>query len=214
MGSQVALDLIGSIVVFGWLLLMALTANTANNENVQAAHSDILVQENLVTITRVMEYDFRKIGFCLEPHRIPDPTRAVLTADSTHFRFLSDVDLDGTGPDGSVDTVAYAIGPETELAFTPNPRDRILYRVVNNEPPKRVNLGVTDFRLTYYDRTNTVIPSPVTGADLQRIVSIQITLSVENVMGTQVVETAPINTQYTSAFWQQRRLSSRNYRNR
>jgi len=77
-----------------------------------------------------------------------------------------------------------------------------------------VNLGVTEFKLAYFDRTNVQIPSPVTGADLQRIVSIQVTLSVENVMGNEVVETAPINRQYVSAFWQQRRLSSRNYRNR
>jgi len=213
MGSQAAIDLIGSLVVFGWLMLMALTANTANSENVQTAHADLLVQENLVTLTQVMEYDFRKIGFCLEPHRIPDPTRAVVEADSTRVTFLSDVDL-GSGPDGNVDTVRYLLGPAGELAGTPNPRDRLLYRLVNGETPRRVNLGVTEFKLAYFDRTNVQIPSPVTGADLQRIVSIQVTLSVENVMGNEVVETAPINRQYVSAFWQQRRLSSRNYRNR
>lgn len=213
MGSQTMIDLIGSIVVFGWLLLMALSANTANGENVQTAHADLLVQENLVALTQTMEYDFRKIGFCLEPHRIPDPTRAVLEADSTRVTFLSDVDF-GSGPDGTVDTVRYYLGPVSELAGTPNPRDRLLYRVVGHETPRRVNLGVTDFKLAFYDRTNTVIPCPVTGADLQRIVSVQVTLSVENVMGTQVVETAPVNKQYVSAFWQQRRLSSRNYRNR
>lgn len=213
MGSQAAIDLIGSLVVFGWLMLMALGANTANSENVRTAHADLLVQENLVTLTQVMEYDFRKIGFCLEPHRIPDPTRAVVEADSTRVTFLSDVDL-GSGPDGHVDTVRYLLGPASELTGTPNPRDRLLYRLVNGETPRRVNLGVTEFKLAYFDRTNTQIPSPVTGADLQRIVSIQVTLSVENVMGNEVVETAPINRQYVSAFWQQRRLSSRNYRNR
>jgi hypothetical protein len=39
-------------------------------------------------------------------------------------------------------------------------------------------------------------------------------MSVENMIASAVVETAPQNTQYQSAFWQQRRLSSRNYQNR
>lgn len=213
MGSQTIIDLIGSFVVFGWLMLMGLSANTANNENTQTAHSNLLVQQNLVTLTQMMEYDFRKIGFCLEPHRIPDPTKAVLVADSTRFEFLSDVDL-GSGPDGTVDTVRYYLGTTSELAGTPNPDDRILYRVVNHEFPRRVNLGVTDFKLRYFDRNNNTIASPITGALLQTIQSVQVTLSVENVMASEIVETAPINEQYTSAFWQQRRLSSRNYRNR
>lgn len=213
MGTQTMIDLIGSFVVFGWLMLMGLSANTANSENVQTAHSNLLVQENLVTLTQMMEYDFRKIGFCLEPHRIPDPTKAVLVADSTRFEFISDVDM-GSGPDGNVDTVRYYLGPASELAGTPNPKDRLLYRVVNGETPRRVNLGVTDFKLRYFDRLNNIIPHPITGALLQTIQSVQVTLSVENVMATQVVETAPINKQYSEAFWQQRRLSSRNYRNR
>ena len=55
---------------------------------------------------------------------------------------------------------------------------------------------------------------PVTAANLQKIQTIQISLIVENVVAGELVETAPINTQYSSAFWQQMRLSSRNYRNR
>ena len=51
-------------------------------------------------------------------------------------------------------------------------------------------------------------------SNLQKIQTIQISLIVENVVAGELVETAPINTQYSSAFWQQLRLSSRNYRNR
>ena len=34
--------------------------------------------------------------------------------------------------------------------MTPNPNDRILYRVVNNAPPKGANLGITHFSLLYF----------------------------------------------------------------
>jgi hypothetical protein len=212
MGAQVMIDLIGSIVVFGWLLLMSLRVNTQNQENVQTLNGDLLVQENLVAVTQLLEYDFRKIGFCREPNNLVDPTKAILEADTSRLKFLTDVDRGG-GPDGIVDTVLYYLGDTTELIQTPNPRDRYLYRVVlPGETPKGANLGITSFTMKYFDRSGVPIPTPVGPAELQKIQTIQITLSVENVYASSIVETT--NKQYSSAFWQQVRLSSRNYRNR
>ncbi len=211
MGTQVIIDLIGSMVVFGWLLLMTLRVNTANNENIQTLNGDLLVQENLVAVTELLEYDFRKIGFCKEPNNLPDPTKAIILADSTRLKFLTDIDF-GSGPDGIVDTIYYYIGDTTELAATPNPHDRYLYRVINHQEPKGANLGITSFFMKFFDRNGVPIPAPVAPSELQKIQTIQITLSVENVYASTIVETT--NKQYSSAFWQQVRLSSRNYRNR
>ncbi|MCC6397377.1 MAG: hypothetical protein IT282_10190 [Bacteroidetes bacterium] len=214
MGAQVIIDIVGSFILFGWLLLTTIRMGVANSENMQTYGGELLVQENLVEVTKLLEYDFRKIGFCMEPNRIPDPTRAIVLADSTRLKFLTDVDLTGSGPDGNVDSIYYFLGPVSELSSTMNPRDRLLYRVVNNESPKGSNLGVTSFRFRYFDSMGNEIGLPITGNDLQRIQTIQISLIVENVVAGELVETAPINTQYSSAFWQQMRLSSRNYRNR
>ncbi|RPH35755.1 hypothetical protein EHM92_05650 [bacterium] len=211
MGTQVMIDLIGSIVVFGWLLLMSLRVNTANQENMQTLNGDLLVQEDLVAVTQLLEYDFRKIGFCKEPNNLVDPTKAILLADTSRLKFLTDLDF-GSGPDGVLDSVYYYLGDTTELSQTPNPRDRYLYRVVNGETPKGANLGITSFTMKYFDRSGVPIPTPVGVAELQKIQTIQITLSVENVYAAAIVETT--NKQYSSAFWQQVRLSSRNYRNR
>ena len=214
MGAQVIIDIVGSFILFGWLLLTTIRMGVANSENMQTYGGELLVQENLVEVTKLLEYDFRKIGFCMEPNRIPDPTRAIVLADSTRLKFLTDVDLTGSGPDGNVDSIYYFLGPVSELSTTMNPRDRLLYRVVNNDSPKGSNLGVTSFRFRYFDSMGNEIGLPITGNDLQRIQTIQISLIVENVVAGELVETAPINTQYSSAFWQQMRLSSRNYRNR
>jgi hypothetical protein len=214
MGSQVIIDLIGSMVLFGWLLLTTIRMGIANSENMQTYGGELLVQENLVEVTRLLEYDFRKIGFCKEPNLLPDPTKAIILADSTRLKFLTDVDLTGTGPDGVVDSIYYYLGPTSELSSTMNPRDRLLYRVVNNESAKGSNLGVTSFRFRYYNVQGVELSPPVTALNLQKIQTIQISLIVENVVAGELVETAPINTQYSSAFWQQLRLSSRNYRNR
>ncbi len=214
MGSQTVMDLIGSALIFGWMLLMTIRTDVGNNENMRNLKGDLLVQQNLVEVTKLLEYDFRKIGFCNEPNNLPDPTRAILAADSNAVKFLEDVDLDGSGPDGMIDSVSYYLGPASELANTPNPRDRMLYRVVDSQPAKGANLGITTFLLAYFDQFGNKINTPVPPSDLQKIQSIQITISVENVYNDTVVETAPLNTQYSSAFWQQMRLSSRNYRNR
>ena len=214
MGAQVIIDIVGSFILFGWLLLTTIRMGVANSENMQTYGGELLVQENLVEVTKLLEYDFRKIGFCMEPNRIPDPTRAIVLADSTRLKFLTDVDLTGSGPDGNVDSIYYFLGPVSDLSTTMNPRDRLLYRVVNGETPNGSNLGVTSFRFRYFDSMGNEISLPITGNDLQRIQTIQISLIVENVVAGELVETAPINTQYSSAFWQQMRLSSRNYRNR
>ncbi|HEX7573558.1 MAG TPA: hypothetical protein VF514_10730 [Bacteroidota bacterium] len=214
MGLQTVIDLIGSTVIFGWLFLITITANGANREDFQSNQGELLCQQNLVELTKLLEYDFRKIGFCKEPDRLPNPTLAILLADSTRIKFLTDLDLDGTGPDGNVDSLYYYLGPPGAAGAGDNPRVCILYRVVNNQPVAGSNLGVTNFRLTYYDRFNNVIPVPVAQPNLQSIFSIQISLSVENTIASALAETSPQNTQYQSAFWQQRRLSSRNYQNR
>jgi type II secretory pathway component PulJ len=214
MGSQAILDVIGSFILFGWLLLSTIRVGTANSENMQSYGGELLVQENLVEITKLLEYDFRKIGYCAEPNRLPDPTKAIILADSTRIKFLTDVDLTGSGPDGFIDSIYYYVGPTSELASTTNPRDRMLYRVVNAETPKGANLGVTSFILRYFDGQGNVIAAPVAAANLQKIQTIQISIIVENTVASEIVETAPMNQQYSSAFWQQMRLSSRNYRNR
>jgi hypothetical protein len=213
MGSQTIIDIIGSFLIFGWLLLMSLRMNTANSENMQTYRGELLVQQNLVEVTKLLEYDFRKIGYCREPNNFPDPTRAILLADSERIKFITDVDF-GSGPDGFIDSIYYYLGPTSELSATINPRDRMLYRVVNAGTPGGSNLGVTSLNFKYFDALGNVLPFPILGNDLQRIQTIQISMTVENVVAGELVETAPINQQFASAFWQQMRLSSRNYRNR
>lgn len=214
MGSQTIMDIIASTVVFGWLFLMTLQGTVNNDENTQTLKGDLLVQQNLVEVTRLLEYDFRKIGFCREPNNMPDPTKAILKADTSAIKFLTDIDDPVTGtPDGVLDSVYYYLGNTSDLSATPNPRDRFLYRVVNTDAPKGANLGITQFSLKYFDALGVPISTPVSAANLQRIQTIQITLRVENVYASSLVDTA-LNKQYSSAFWQQMRMSTRNYRNR
>jgi len=173
---------------------------------------ELLCQENLVEVTRLLEYDFRKIGYCKEPDKLPDPTLAILLADSSKIKFLTDLDLDGSGPDGNLDSLYYYLGPPGTMQNNPN--TCILYRVVNNQPAYGSNLGVTSFKLTYYDQFNDTLATPVPANKLKLIYSIQISISVQNVVANALQATAPINQQFQTAFFMQRRLAVVNYMNR
>ena len=215
MGSQTILDLIGSTMVFGSLLLISLRINMSTTENIQMYRADLMVQQNLVEITRLLEYDFKKIGYCKDPSKIPDPSIAIRYADSIRICFLTDFPTiaDPQG-DGVVDSLKYYVGPISEAAGTPNPNDRLLYRVENDDAPVGVNLGVTEFDLRYFDAMKNSIPSPVLYPGL--IQYMQITIQVENVVAADslLANNASFDRSYQSAYWRQVRLVAKNLRNR
>jgi hypothetical protein len=199
MGFSTIIDIIGSTLIGGMLLMILFRINDAAVENTYVYGGELLVQQNLVEVVTLLEYDFRKIGYCADWQKIPDPSQAILAADSNDITFLTDLDSDG-----NVDTLRYFTGPTSQLTSTVNPRDRMLYRVENNESPKGANLGVTQFNMLYFDAIGNVISFPITQPS--EIYTMQINITVEN--------TEAYDENYSSAFWRQIRLAARNLRNR
>lgn len=199
MGFNVILDILGSTVVGGILMLSLFRINDSVAENTYTGNGELIAQQNLATVVQILEADFRRIGYCADWQKIPVPTQAILQADSTSIRYLTDVDSDG-----NVDTMHYYLGPTSELTVTPNPRDRYLYRVVNSETPVGVNLGVTQFNLNFFNVLGNPISFPISVPG--EIYTMQIDITVEDV--------AAYNEQYSTAFWRQIRLAARNLRNR
>ena len=202
MGFSTLIDILGSTLVGGMLLLILLRLNDASVENTYVYGGELMVQQNLTEVVELLEYDFRKIGYCEDWKKIPDPSKAILSADSTSISFLTDIE-----PDGVVDEMKYYLGPASELSGTANPKDRMLYRVVNNETPKGANLGITQFEMVYFNALGDTIDFPITVP--AEIYTMQINITVENTSG--------YNDDYSvdkSAFWRQIRLAARNLRNR
>lgn len=199
MGFSVIIDILGATVIGGILMMNLFQINNAAVENNYTGNGELIAQTNLATIVEILELDVRKIGYCADWEKIPIPTEAILSADSTGIKYLTDVDSDG-----NVDTMHYYLGPTSELLSTPNPRDRLLYRVVNSEVPVGVNLGVTQFNLTFFDVLGNLINFPI--AVPGEIYTMQIDLTVEDV--------AAYDEKYSSAFWRQIRLAAKNLRNR
>jgi len=204
MGFSSMIDILGSIVIGGMLFLILLRLNEAAVKNSFQYNGELIVQQNLVEIVELLEHDFRKIGFCSDWEAIPDPSKSIIAADSSSISFLTDVN-----DDGIVDTLGYFLGPLSELAHTPNPRDRILYRTVNGSNPLGANLGVTQFNLLYFDTFGDTIIFPI--AVPGEINTMEINVTVEDVAA---YDDPYIENDYNSVFWRQIRLAARNLRNR
>ena len=207
MGYATILDIIGSIIAGGFLLLILARTNASAIQNTYNNNSDLITQQNLSAVVMLLENDFRKIGYMGDWTKAGqiDPTKAILYADSTRIKFIGDINNNGI-----MDTVYYYVGPTSELSGTPNPNDRILYRSVtstnssNNTLTKSGSMGITQFGLTYFDDFGHQLSFPITVPGT--IAEIQITLQVQN--------TEAYNGQYVTSYWRQIRLAARNLKNR
>jgi hypothetical protein len=199
MGIAALFDLVGSVIIGGVLLITLFKVNDNATRNTYGFSGELVVQENLVTSVEVLEYDFRKIGYCEDPFAIPNTKRAILYADSTDITYLTDVDFDGIP-----DTMRYYLGPPSELTGTPNPDDRMLYQEINGNTAG-VNLGITLFKIKYFGALGEELSLPRSFPPTG-IFSMQIDIRIEN--------TAAYDEDYRYAFWRQIRLASRNLDNR
>jgi hypothetical protein len=199
MGANVLLDILGSVIIASILMLSIFRTHNASTEDLYRGSGNLVAQTNLATVVQILETDFRKIGYCADWQQIPVPTEAILFADSSSIRYLTDVDKDGI-----VDSMYYYFDNLTDIPETPNPRDRLLYRVVNSETPVGVNLGVTQFNLEFFNTMGTKLNFPI--SDPREIYTMQIDITVEDV--------AAYDEKYQTIFWRQIRMAARNLFNR
>jgi hypothetical protein len=194
MGFSVLIDILGSTIIGGILLISMLHLNENSVKNDKLWGNDRILQRDLSSVATLMENDFRKMGYCYNTI-LDDTLKLIYKADTSDVEFRGDLNSDGV-----LDVVHYYVGPTSELSGTPNPRDRILYRKINNEPPLMISNNVVSMQLVYLDVFDDTLSQPI--ADTREIESMQI--------GIRVEDPAAFNNEYTTAYWQQIRLISRN----
>jgi len=204
MGYTTILDILGSIIIGGLLMLILFRLTDGAAENTYNYSQDLIVQENLTTVVEILESDLRQAGYCKNWTKSRAPNPAILAADTSSIKFL--VDLQNTG---TMDTVKYYLGPTSELTNTTNPNDRLLYRVINGETPRSANLGITEFNLDYFDTFGNKLTCPVSTPDM--IKSVQVSVKVED-PEPRINQYGKL--EYVDAFWRQFRLEARNLNNR
>jgi len=199
MGTNVILDIIGSVLIAGILMLSIFRLQSSATEDLYRGTGNLTAQTNLATVVQILETDFKRIGYCADWTQIPVPTEAILYADSISIKYLTDIDQNGL-----IDTMHYYFDPLTDISSTPNPRDRYLYRVGKSQVPINVNMGVTQFKMEFYNALGTKLIFPI--ADPREIFSMQIDLTVEDV--------SAYDEKYQTVFWRQIRMAARNLFNR
>ena len=196
----VILDVVGSMLIAGFVLMMGMKMNSTMVNSRDSFNADVTVQQNMVALVQSIEYDFRKMGY-----RVDDPTQVIRVADSSHIRFLGDVDDDGT-----IDTVDWILGGL--VASSPNPNDRLLIRSVSPSAAMggatAISIpGITEFRLRFLNQEG------VPALTLGQIWLVETTIRLESPWKTQnrdVLEQSYDDWGYSAAFWRQTRLASRN----
>jgi hypothetical protein len=199
MGNITLLDMLGAALIAGFLLMIVSHSNGRMNETLFTTGNDLVVQEQLVSLVQTVEKDFRRIGYCRDQVKLPDPSKAIIAAGPSSLSFQTDVDNDGI-----VDTLSYYLGTVDDLSVTPNPRDRMLYRKLNGYGALPMNIGLTCFTIHYYDVNNDSIAAPV--ADPSTIHQVEIDVRLES--------TVPYDKAYSYVAWRQLRLRSRNIEGR
>ena len=198
MGFSTLIDIMGATIIGGILLMMIHSLNErAIGANIIYG-SDKLLQMEVVQLADLIEIDFRKIGYCEDPAKVVDSLSVILSADTSQIKFITDLNRDG-----NLDTLEYFVSSTAVLSNTVNPRDRILYRkhsAYPNEETLNISSNITHFYLRYYDALNIKLSSPVTSPSL--IAYMEISFKVE--------DSEAYDEQYSEAYWQQVRLTSRN----
>ena len=194
---SVMLDIIGSVIIAGYVILMGLQLNGSIMGTATSSVTNLNVQESMSELVRNLEYDFRKIGY-----HVADPKMCIALADTSHIKFYADMDRDG-----SVDSVEWFAG--APLTTLPNPAIRVLYRKLNQEDAGgAAGLGVTQFKLRYFDAHGVEIP-PLSTSLYSQIWTIEVSLRVESPYQVQAAVNTE-NSEYAAAYWRQTRLASRN----
>jgi len=199
MGFATIIDILGATAIGGLLLLILLRLNGNVIESNFIYGSDRSLQQGLAETAMVVEEDLRAMGYCADPFKLTDGMSRVISADTSYLSFYTDID-----DDGELDSITYFISDTSALSVTKNPRDRILYRQVNSEPPFMVSTNIVQFKLIYFEALGFELPSPV--ASPARITHLEISFKVE--------DPEAYDQKYSQAYWQQVRLTSRNLRKR
>ncbi len=162
-----------SIFIAGLVMLSVREMHKHLTEESYAKVSNTVASAKADELLKLLQFDLNRIG--LEVNGEP----AIVEAKPQRIVFKSDFDLDG-----HVETISYYLGDELATA-TQNPKDRILYRVVDDEPAIDVPMGVTRFEISYFSAP---VEKPTT--ELDKIRTIQVDIIVQN--------TFTINDKYTS----------------
>ncbi|MFO7446133.1 MAG: hypothetical protein R6W90_07180 [Ignavibacteriaceae bacterium] len=200
MGFGVLIDIAGSMIIGGIILIMIGDINTSIAEHNFDRNEDLRSSFNLTHTAGILENELRNIGYSADYLSDPKTTDLILLADTSRIKFLYDYDMNKV-----LDTIYYYLGPKEELSSTPNPDDCYIYKKINNRTPVRIASGVTKFRFEYFNANGSVLNTPV--ALKNDIVAFQVSLNIASAEKRQERYTRD---PYPQEYWRSTTVTARN----
>ncbi len=185
------IDIVGAALFYGAVMLIVLKLNSSMMEASYQHNLRVMSQEQVSGIdtlagaARILEKDFSKIG--------SNTSLAFVTADSNRITFNGDVDNNGV-----VDSVKYSL---VALSIPPGGNPNLKYRLIrkqNTESGIGGGIGVSQFRLTYYDSLGRALSSPVSSGSFSRIRSIKVQMQTQS----NVRVKNDIDSTFASSYWE------------
>jgi hypothetical protein len=201
MGTSTILDILGSIMIGGLLLLNINRLQLSANTHTAQFNMEAIVERNLVDVFAMMENDLLKIGYLRGQENISYTGQVILTADTNKIVFLADVNDNGV-----FDTIEYSVGNRSSLTQTANVADLPFYRKENGVGGMNTNFGITQFRMEFFDYTGNKLTTPVSNRGM--IATLSLTVAVES----PYISDANFPDYNAKAFWKQIRLAIPNLR--
>lgn len=137
---QTLLDILGSILIGGILLLMIMNFNLFTVSTSISSDKELVLQQNAKTLAEILSRDLRKIGYNYQG-------TSIIIADSNRIRYFADMQPPGSQGHGTIDVVEFRVVPSDNSFLN-------LLRIVNNDTITGPPLGLTKFRFSYLDRRN------------------------------------------------------------
>jgi hypothetical protein len=192
MGYTTILDILGAAVIGGILLINLLNVNGNLVENDSIYQHDKNLQIDLVITASTIERDFNLLGY-VNSLDLVGSNQNIFSGNIDNIRFRSDIDNNG-----SIDTIQYYLSDTSALSNTPNPRDMILYRKLNNEIPYVLANNITRFRLVYLDTQLNEVTPPISLSSVVNYIRIEL----------RVEDPFAFDNKYSEAIWRRITVST------
>ncbi|MCC5926649.1 MAG: hypothetical protein JJU41_08820 [Bacteroidetes bacterium] len=168
------LGIITSFTIGGLLLLSLLVLNNRISLNSAQTTLSEMTRQSMQSVSTMVNHDIRRLG-------LGTSGNPVSHASAQRLVFV------GAQEDNLPATVEWFFDSTLPANNSKNPRERVLFRVVNGDTT-RIELGVTEFTLTYFNTAGD------TTALLDEISRIRVQMMVES--------RVPIGNEFSKSFWE------------
>jgi hypothetical protein len=189
------INVLTTFIIAGILFLMLAYMNRGVSNNSNELIVSQSKQAQKIDIQSIISNDFPKIGFDFNT----SIDSLIVEADSSKIVFKSNLD---NSSDGSIERVTWEFSTD-DVTSTSNPNDKILRRTVDSDITE-ILLGVTTFRIDYYDSYGSTTPlsTPLSTVDIDNLRQIQVTIEVQS--AELVSPTYGGDSNYITTIWTKR----------